>query len=65
MSKPTWYAEPTENYWLIQCRFKLGAQNAGLCETLSFAAGIDLASVVIQQMEIRRQRFIAEELNHA
>lgn len=65
MTKPIWYAESSENYWLIQCRFKIGSQNAGLCEALSFAAGIELAPMIITQMNIRRERFIAEEFNNA
>lgn len=65
MSKPIWYAEPSEKFWLIHCRFMLAGKKAGLAEALSADAGIEHAPKIITQMNTRRERFIAEELNHA
>ena len=65
MSKPIWYAEKANGFWLIRCRFMLGTDRAELAEALFFDAGIEMAPGVITQMNIRRERFIAEEPNHA
>lgn len=65
MNKPIWYAEPSERFWLIHCRFMLDGKKAGLTEALSTDAGIEHAPKIITQMNIRRERFIAEDLIHA
>lgn len=69
--KPVWFVEPGYLEWNIVCLFKIGEHNCGLREVVAFEShrrATDKSahlSSIIQFMTARRDKFIAEGLDHA